>query len=76
MSKYPNTFSLALVGFDNLPAAARNHPALTTVVQDFGMIGAKAVEALLDQINNPKHCFDRQIVVSVKLMVRESTNTH
>lgn len=68
--------SLALVGFDNLPAAARNHPALTTVVQDFGMIGAKAVEALLDQINNPKHRFDRQVVVSVKLMVRESTNTH
>lgn len=68
--------SIALVGFDNLPAAARNNPALTTVVQDFAAIGAKAVEALLDQINNPEHLFDDQIVVGVKLMVRSSTNQY
>jgi len=64
---------LALIGFDNLPAAEKNKPALTTVVQDFANIGAKAVEALLDQINNPKHTFNEQTVVDIKLMIRAST---
>lgn len=64
---------LAITGFDNLPAAARNTPALTTVVQDFATIGAKAVEALLDQINNPERTFSDQATVAVKLMVRDST---
>ena len=67
------THHLALTGFDNLPAAATNAPALTTVVQDFATIGAKAVEALLDQINNPNRTFHTQVMVPVKLMVRAST---
>lgn len=73
---FDNNATIALIGFDNLPAAARNNPALTTVVQDFAAIGAKAVEALLDQINNPQHIFNDQTVVGVKLMVRSSTNHH
>ncbi|CAJ1229885.1 substrate-binding domain-containing protein [Lactiplantibacillus xiangfangensis] len=64
---------LALIGFDNLPAAEKNKPALTTVVQDFANLGAKAVEALLDQINNPDHTFNEQTVVNIKLVVRAST---
>lgn len=64
---------LAIIGFDNLPAAAKNRPALTTVVQDFATIGASAVEALLDQINNPDRIFDQRITVPVKLVVRQST---
>jgi len=68
--------SIALIGFDNLPAAARNTPALTTVVQDFEAIGAQAVEALLDQINNPNHVFSNQTIVGVKLVARTSTISH
>lgn len=64
---------LAVVGFDNLPAAARNVPALTTVVQDFTQIGARAVEALLDQINDPDRTFNTRVTVPVKLMIRAST---
>lgn len=65
--------SLAIVGFDNLPAAAAETPALTTVVQDFNALGAQAVEALLDQINNPTKICAQQTVAGVKLMVRAST---
>jgi len=68
--------SIALIGFDNLPAAARNTPALTTVVQDFEAIGTQAVEALLDQINNPNHVFSNQTIVGVKLVARASTISH
>ncbi|CAM3113557.1 GntR family transcriptional regulator [Lactiplantibacillus plajomi] len=64
---------LAIIGFDNLPAAAKNDPALTTVVQDFAGIGAKAVEALLDQINNPERTFNNPETVAVKLVARAST---
>lgn len=64
---------LAVIGFDNLPAAAKNKPALTTVVQDFATIGADAVEALLDQINNPDRVFNTRITVPVKLVIRQST---
>lgn len=70
------TASLAMIGFDNLPAAATHQPALTTVVQDFASIGAKAVEALLDQINNPNRPFSGQTVVPVKLVVRATTVHH
>jgi DNA-binding LacI/PurR family transcriptional regulator len=41
---------ISVVGFDDVPEAAYVRPALTTVHQDFALIGRRAVEALLAQL--------------------------
>jgi DNA-binding LacI/PurR family transcriptional regulator len=41
---------LSVVGFDDVPEAAYFWPPLTTVRQDFGALGAQALQLLLDQI--------------------------
>ncbi|GGB32866.1 LacI family transcriptional regulator [Sphingomonas metalli] len=41
---------VAVVGFDDIPAAALANPPLTTVAQDAGLAGRVMVETLLDQI--------------------------
>ncbi|NTW03299.1 MAG: LacI family transcriptional regulator [Oscillochloris sp.] len=41
---------IALVGFDDLPAAAYTSPPLTTVRQPIGELGATAVRILIEQI--------------------------
>lgn len=43
---------IAIVGFDDLPAAAMTHPPLTTIQQDFRMAGEMLVDALIRQIRN------------------------
>ena len=64
---------LAIIGFDNLPAAANNQPPLTTLTQDFKEIGRQAVDLLLLQINNPTVQSAARITVPVQLVVRHST---
>lgn len=41
---------VSVVGFDDVPEAAFVRPALTTVHQDFALVGRRAVEALLAQL--------------------------
>ncbi len=41
---------ISVVGFDDVPEAAYFWPPLTTVRQDFGALGAQALQLLLDQI--------------------------
>jgi DNA-binding LacI/PurR family transcriptional regulator len=41
---------ISVVGFDDVPEAAYVRPALTTVHQDFALVGRRAVEALLAQL--------------------------
>jgi DNA-binding LacI/PurR family transcriptional regulator len=41
---------LSVVGFDDVPEAAYFWPPLTTVRQDFGALGARALESLLVQL--------------------------
>ncbi len=43
---------IAIVGFDDIPAAAFANPPLTTVVQDVRLAGLTLVETLLAQIRN------------------------
>jgi DNA-binding LacI/PurR family transcriptional regulator len=43
---------VAIVGFDDIPAAAFINPGLTTVSQDVGRAGLALVETLLAQIRN------------------------
>jgi DNA-binding LacI/PurR family transcriptional regulator len=42
---------LSVVGFDDIPESAYFLPPLTTVRQDFGELGRRAVGALIDMIN-------------------------
>jgi len=41
---------VALIGFDDIPAASHTHPPLTTVAQDYGRGGAELVDTLIRQI--------------------------
>jgi DNA-binding LacI/PurR family transcriptional regulator len=41
---------VALVGFDDIPAAAMTNPPLTTLVQDLKRAGSLLIETLLAQI--------------------------
>ena len=62
---------LSIVGFDDDLIANWTTPALTTVRQDFSAMGAAAVKALIERIENPfKPGFTVKIPVS--LVVRES----
>lgn len=62
---------IAIVGYDDLPPARMTSPSLTTIRQPIHRFGVKAVEILLDVIENGKEPA-RQIVFDTKLIVRES----
>lgn len=44
---------ISIMGFDDIRLSSQVFPALTTVAQDKKVIGIKASQMLLDQINNP-----------------------
>ncbi len=62
---------LAVVGFDDLPLATLSEVQLTTIRQPVVQFGAKAVELLLDLIENgiepPRH-----IMMDTELVIRDS----
>jgi len=62
---------IALVGFDDLPMATLSDVQLTTVRQPVAQFGAKAVEILIDLVENgidpPRH-----IIMETELVIRES----
>lgn len=62
---------VALVGFDDTPEAAFFDPPLTTVVQDFGLLGRKSLEELLRLIEHPQS-HRRHIVFQPQMRVRAS----
>lgn len=62
---------IALVGFDDLPAAQYTHPRLTTVHQPIAEMGASAVRLLIDRIKNPR-LEHRQVRLATRLIIRES----
>ncbi|MFC0588641.1 LacI family DNA-binding transcriptional regulator [Novosphingobium aquiterrae] len=62
---------VAVVGFDNQPAASMTNPPLTTVMQDLKGAGDLLVDTLLDQIE------DRPVdnrTIPTRLIVRRSTS--
>lgn len=65
---------VALVGYDDMPGASRTLPPLTTVRQPTHRMGALAVNALIDIIQNPT-TQKRHIVLPVELVIRESCGT-
>jgi len=42
---------IAIIGYDNIAESAFSSPPLTTVAQDFELMGAKTIELLVDVIN-------------------------
>jgi LacI family transcriptional regulator len=62
---------VAVVGFDDVPQAARVEPPLTTVRQPIHRLGATTVDSLLDLISYPDST-PRRIVLPTELVVRAS----
>jgi DNA-binding LacI/PurR family transcriptional regulator len=66
----PNRISI--VGFDDLPETPYYSTPLTTVRQDFELLGTKAMELLLDRLSGKKRIkHDR---ITPELVVRDSTS--
>ncbi len=63
---------VSVVGFDDVPEAPFVRPALTTVHQDFALIGRRAVDALLAQLT-PEGAAEVAAVIPPRLVVRGST---
>jgi DNA-binding LacI/PurR family transcriptional regulator len=61
---------IAIVGFDDIPAAGLAHPPLTTVQQDYRRAGEVLVDALLKQIKNQKA---DTAALPARLVVRKSS---
>jgi DNA-binding LacI/PurR family transcriptional regulator len=61
---------VAMVGFDDIPAAGLANPPLTTVVQDSGAAGRRLVEMLLARIRGEPTA---SIVLPTRLVVRRSS---
>jgi len=62
---------IAFVGFDDLPMAATAIPPLSTVRQPIAPLGFKAVEVLIDLIENGSEP-PRRIIMDTELIVRDS----
>jgi LacI family transcriptional regulator len=60
------------VGFDDLPAAAQVHPALTTVRQPIEELGRSAVNTLLALLSGLDAACS-QVTLPTELIVRQST---
>ena len=63
---------VSVVGFDDIPLAAFQNPALTTVRQPLEEMGAIAARALLERIQGATE-FPDEILVEPELAVRKST---
>lgn len=62
---------VAVVGFDDLADAAEFRPPLTTVRQDFDVLGARAVEVLIGMIESGDR--PSALLQPARLVVRDST---
>jgi DNA-binding LacI/PurR family transcriptional regulator len=62
---------IAFVGFDDLPVASLSDFKLTTVRQPIIQFGSKAVDILIDLIENGTKPI-RHIILDTELVVRES----
>jgi len=62
---------ISIVGFDDLVVAQYMWPGLTTVHQDIAAKGEKAVQILINSINNP-HFGKQECILPISLVERES----
>lgn len=64
---------MAVVGFDDIPAAILMNPPLTTITQFQEQIGRRAAEMLIERINGTAPPTGRSVEMPYKLIVRQST---
>lgn len=62
---------IAVVGFDDVPAAAHADPPLTTVRQPSHQMGVVAAEVLIDVVEHCETCIHR-IILPTELVIRRS----
>jgi LacI family transcriptional regulator len=62
---------IAFVGFDDLPPSIQLEPQLTTIHPPVFHVGVKAVEILIDLIENGIHP-PRRVIMDTELIIRES----
>ncbi|MBD0693749.1 LacI family DNA-binding transcriptional regulator [Streptomyces sp. CBMA123] len=62
---------ISVVGFDDIPEAAYFIPPLTTVRQDFGELGRRALELLVDELEGVAHP-PSQVQISAEMVLRRS----
>ncbi|MEE1786726.1 LacI family DNA-binding transcriptional regulator [Streptomyces sp. SP17BM10] len=62
---------ISVVGFDDIPEAAYFTPPLTTVRQDFGELGRRALELLLEEVAGMTHTRNRARI-SPEMVLRRS----
>ncbi|MBP1693077.1 MAG: transcriptional regulator, LacI family [Chloroflexi bacterium] len=62
---------IAVIGFDDIPMAARTDPPLTTVRQPIQKTGQTAAETLIDMIEYPSN-EPRRLILPTELVIRES----
>jgi len=65
---------VAIIGYDDIPAASKADPPLTTVRQPIRSMGSVAVETLIDIIAHPGSEI-RHIIVATELVIRSSCGT-
>jgi len=65
---------VALVGFDDLPIAARTSPLLTTIRQPIGRTGQVAADTLIEMIEAPT-TQPRRIILPIELVLRASSGS-
>ena len=61
-----------LIGYNDLEITKFTNPALTTVKQHLSLIGEKAVEILINKIQNKKETRQQQIILIPTLVFRET----
>jgi LacI family transcriptional regulator len=64
--------NLAVVGLDDIPAAALVEPPLTTIAQYPAQLGRRAAELMFDRLNGAAPAESRQIEMPFTLIVRGS----
>jgi len=67
---------LAVIGFDGIPESAYFYPPLTTVHQDFQMLGGRAVQGIVEMIHawqENRPFIPRSAFIEPTLVIRESS---
>lgn len=63
---------ISITGFDDIPEACCFEPPLTTIRQDFDLLGKHGIDYLVERIENPDAPVEQR-VISPTLVVRAST---
>jgi LacI family transcriptional regulator len=63
---------VSIIGFDDLPSSSLSEPPLTTIRVSTQMIGFRALEKLSERILNHSQGTPENILVSGRLIIRDS----